>query len=160
MEGELQSLISATTALLAVILSPAVNWIVTRRQVQVAERQIRASTVSSRRQDWIDALRDDLAESVALAGRIAGYRQRAEQDSAASEALAEAEFRADELAARIKLRLDPGEAHDHLRDALDGMQAAARGDAPHRPLDQARDHCIDETHRVIRAEWAKLKRSE
>ena len=50
-------LISALTALVAVIVGPIVS-------VYVAKRQIKASVVSSSRQKWIDNLREQLSEII------------------------------------------------------------------------------------------------
>ena len=47
---DLVLVISAATALVAVIVAPLVSW-------NIAKRQITASNVSSRRQVWIDELR-------------------------------------------------------------------------------------------------------
>lgn len=49
--------ISALTALVAVIVGPSVS-------VYLAKRQIHASVVSSNRQKWIDNLRDQLSEII------------------------------------------------------------------------------------------------
>jgi uncharacterized Tic20 family protein len=49
------SIISAITALIAVIIGPFVSW-------KIAKRQISASTVSASRQQWINNLRDTVAD--------------------------------------------------------------------------------------------------
>ena len=63
-------IISAATALAAVIVSPLVSWIIAKRQIDIAKRQISATNVSSKRQVWIDELRRDVAEALVLASRI------------------------------------------------------------------------------------------
>ena len=63
-------IISAATALAAVIVSPLVSWILAKRQIDIAKHQISATNVSSKRQVWIDELRRDVAEALALASRI------------------------------------------------------------------------------------------
>jgi hypothetical protein len=54
--------LTAVTAIIAVIIGP----LLTRRQIksseEIARRQIRASVVSTNRQDWINTLRDALAD--------------------------------------------------------------------------------------------------
>ena len=63
----------AVTALVAVVLSPAITFIVTRytvkNQLDIAKRQIHSQTVSASRQAWIDALRNDVAEYMSLITR-------------------------------------------------------------------------------------------
>lgn len=96
--GEINALASILTALAALIVSPIISQIVSRRQnktsLHVAERQISASTdlaskqidsslkiaqaqieasnVSSKRQEWINALRGELTAILALVGEING----------------------------------------------------------------------------------------
>ena len=96
--GEINALASILTALAALIVSPIISQIVSRRQnktsLQVAERQIsasadlaskqidsslkiaqaqiEASNVSSKRQEWINTLRGELTTILALVGEING----------------------------------------------------------------------------------------
>lgn len=47
--SDIVPIISATTALVAVIVSPLVSWIIAKRHIDVAKHQITASNVSSKR---------------------------------------------------------------------------------------------------------------
>jgi hypothetical protein len=51
--------VTASTALISAVTRPLVSYI-------VARRQIRASVISNNRERWIEALRDSVAEYVAL----------------------------------------------------------------------------------------------
>jgi hypothetical protein len=51
--------VTACTALISAVVGPAVSYV-------VARRQIRASVISSNRERWTEALRDSVAEYVAL----------------------------------------------------------------------------------------------
>src|ERR1700675_694269 len=51
--------VTACTALISAVVGPAVSYV-------VARRQIRASVISNNRERWIEALRDSVAEYVAL----------------------------------------------------------------------------------------------
>ena len=53
------SLITATTALVASVMSPFVT-------LRVARRQFRANVISTNRQKWIDTFRDRLSELLSL----------------------------------------------------------------------------------------------
>src|SRR5258706_2965499 len=51
--------VTACTALISAVVGPAVSYV-------VARRQIRASVISNNRERWTEALRDSVAEYVAL----------------------------------------------------------------------------------------------
>jgi hypothetical protein len=53
------TLVTASTALVSAVTAPLVSYI-------VATRQIRASVISTNRERWTEALRDSVAEYVAL----------------------------------------------------------------------------------------------
>ena len=65
--------VSAMTALTAAVLSPMVSLLVTRMQ-------IRATVISNNRERWIEALRDAVAEYVAVLLTASMVKQAAERD--------------------------------------------------------------------------------
>ena len=139
MGADWPALITAATALAAVVIGPAVSW-------RIADRQIRATNVASKRQDWIDAFRNDLAEALALTARLGALR-RAQRP----QLLEETQFRTEELLARIRLRLSPGEEHAAIRRALEGLRAVAAGSAADGgEAETARERCLAEAHDVLR----------
>lgn len=60
---ELLALVSAITALLAVLLGPLVS-------IWAAERQSRVAVLSANRQAWVNSLRDLIAECMSISGLI------------------------------------------------------------------------------------------
>ena len=69
MDATTVGFISAITALVASIIGPAVTLV-------VAKRQFNANVVSANRQKWIDALREQLAELIALISSAMVTKQR------------------------------------------------------------------------------------
>src|ERR1700693_605550 len=67
------TLVTATTALVSAVTGPAVSYV-------VARRQIRASVISSNRERWTEALRDSVAEYVALLLSASMVKQNIGQD--------------------------------------------------------------------------------
>jgi len=65
--------VTACTALISAIVGPAVSYV-------VARRRIRASVISNNRERWIDALRDSVAEYVALLLSASIVKQEMGQD--------------------------------------------------------------------------------
>jgi hypothetical protein len=161
------SVISATTALVAVIVGPLVSW-------KIAKRQIAASNVSSKRQVWIDELRKDVAEALALLSRIEELK-RPSPDLSREEQLdvfdtrMEAELRAVELLMRVKLRLNPNEqAHNDLVAAFEELSRAApdpqsgETDEARRRLQAefgaARENVLKITQKILKSEWNRVRR--
>ncbi len=87
--------ITALIALVAVVVGPLV-------MLKIADRQIRAQVLSANRQKWIDDLRCDLAEIIALfLGLMTSKLGSADWAACAQRAL--------EIESRIRLRMNPGE---------------------------------------------------
>jgi hypothetical protein len=166
---ELVSVISVATALVAVIVGPLVSW-------KIAKRQITASNVSSKRQVWIDELRRDVAEALALLSRIQELK-RPSPDLGREEQLdvfdrrMEAELRAIELLMRIKLRLNPNEQeHNELVTAFQEASRVApdpqwgETDEARRRLQAefgaARDNVLEITQKILKSEWNRVRRGE
>ena len=166
---DLVPVISAATALVAVIVSPLVSW-------NIAKRQITASNVSSKRQVWIDELRRDVAEALALASRIEELRRPSpelsrEEQMDVFDRRMEAELRAIELLMRIKLRLNPNEQeHNDLLAAFQELGRAAPDPQPgetdearrrlQAEFGAARDNLLEITQKILKSEWNRVRRGE
>lgn len=173
---DLVPVISAATALVAVIVSPLVSWNLAKRQIDIAKHQINASNVSSKRQVWIDELRKDIAEVLALTSRIEELK-RPNPDLSKEELLdvfdkrMEAQLRAIELYMRIKLRLNPNE-QEH-KDLLSAFQALSHASPDPQPGEtgeerrrlqaafvSARDNVLEITQKILKNEWNRVRRGE
>lgn len=174
--SDLVPIISVTTALAAVIISPLVSWIVAKRQIDIAKHQITASNVSSKRQVWIDELRRDVAEALALASRTEDLRRPShdlnrEEQLDVFDGRMEAELKTLELLMRIKLRLNPNEqAHNDLVAAFRQLSGAARDPQPgeteadrqrlQTEFRAARDNVLAITQTILKSEWDRVRRGE
>src|SRR5438309_9272887 len=65
--------VTACTALISAVVGPAVSYV-------VARRQIRASVISNNRERWTEALRDSVAEYVALLLSASMVKQTMRED--------------------------------------------------------------------------------
>ena len=163
------SLISAATALVAVIVSPIVSW-------KIAKRQIDASNVSSKRQVWIDGLRKDMAKSLALISRIQGLKRPAphlnrEEQLELFDVRMKFELRSLELLMRIKLRLNPNEEeHNDLDKAIEKLSNASPDPKPgetdkdrcalQAEFASARRDVLAITQKILKNEWNRVRRGE
>jgi hypothetical protein len=158
--------ISALTALVAVVVSPFVTW-------KIAKRQINASNVSSKRQVWIDELRKDIAQALAVVSHIEGLR-RPDHDLNRDEQLqvfderARAEVLAMELLMRIRLRMNPNEQeHNELNSAFERLSQASPDPQPGETAEQiknlqvtffaAREDVLVITQTILKKEWDRVR---
>ena len=163
------SIISALTALVAVIISPIFSW-------KLAARQITASNVSSKRQVWIDELRKDVAEVLTLTGHIEGLK-RPDPNLSPDEILklfderAKASIRTLELSIRIRLRLNPNEAlHNKLLAAFKNLADSCTDPRPDETQDQrhkllaefskAREEVVKVTQKILKNEWNIVRKGK
>jgi hypothetical protein len=93
------AIISALTALFAVLISPLVS-------LRNTDKQAKVSVLSANRQKWIDSLRDLLAE-FSTAVRVVGFEKTAPEKKERIERLMFLEY-------KIKLMINPKE-DDHRR---------------------------------------------
>src|SRR5438270_758470 len=144
--------LSLVIALLAVFIGPLVSWLITKRQIESAQRLANKQIVAPMRQAWIDGLRKLLAELCSSAAHyfVTGYaetRTDAEQKRLAK------------LAQEIVLMVNPNEeAHSQLLLAIHDMI---------RELDQGEDHAqqfyaasekVTKLAQVIfKEEWNRVK---
>jgi hypothetical protein len=145
------ALISAVTALCAVILAPLVSmW--------SADKQARVSVLSTNRQAWINALRDTIAEFSSIGWMISLHRD--------TELVVKSE-RLFYLEDKIHLMLNPTEAeHQQLASAITEARRAATAsvddysDAAGDKLKRALETVRRLTQPALKQEWEKVKRVE
>ena len=148
------ALISATTALVAVVVSPIVS-------IYVAKRQIRASVVSANRQKWIDQLRECLAELL-TALRFLNLRKKEPFGIDGDEWLDRFQ-RAHQLSSKVALLLNPEEP-DHkalntmLRDA--GKVLLSHADDDSKQLGAITERILEQSQAILKREWERVKRGD
>lgn len=145
---------SAATALVAVIVGPAVS-------MYVARRQIRASVVSTSRQKWIDSLRDDLAQ-VYTAIHVLGLQRSL--DTISNEELHARMAELTLLESRITLRLNPNE-EDHqtilssIRESIQAMGAGSET-AKRTAVQTQLVHLQKSAQVSLKREWQRVKNGD
>jgi len=147
-------LISALTALAAVLISPVIS-------VYVTNRQIRASIVSANRQKWIDGLRDQLADLIADI-RVIGLHRKIdllenEEYDTRLQRLLLAEI-------KVNLLLNPNEA-DHkalTRTIREVIEKIFSGDeiAKRRATNELLPEIVHQTQAILKREWERVKASK
>ena len=151
--NEALALISAITALCAVVLGPLVSlW--------AAKQQSRVAVLSANRQAWINALRDLIAECTSTSGLIhmADWSNRSQ---------AEFEAKMERLAfliAKIRLMLNPKE-EDHqrlaelLRTLLKSLGGRKAGDTKDVSAGaKAVQELVPLSQAILKREWERVKR--
>lgn len=146
-------------------------------QQQIAKRQI-ADSISSRRQVWIDELRKDASEYLALLALLEGLKRPAPNlcivdQKKNFEETAAANARARELGTRINLRLNPLEdEHIILAQFLNSPALLNVETEPPpnetneqklsawRAFDNARRAVVSQLQTILKHEWERVKRGE
>lgn len=176
---DLYKIVLAVVPLLALILTPYIQYIIAKRQTntqqQIAKRQI-ADSISSRRQVWIDELRRDASEFLTLIGRLEELKRPAsnlcEEDQKKNfDEKAAANARAHELAIRIKLRLNPfEEEHNKLVQLLNALGDVCIATSPNETDEQeqlarsafhkATNEVVSHIQSILKHEWERVKRGD
>jgi hypothetical protein len=163
--------ISAATALVAVFVGPIVTLWIARRQIQVslrqietsadvANRQIRASVVSNNRQQWINTLRDTIADFIAKQVMV---RTRNEKSFANDDSFPRMEEML-RLAYKIQLLINPTEKdHAELVELIFDMANTVSRTSP-RPkefdLNRIVQRVVDLSQAILKREWDRVKCGE
>lgn len=152
--------VTASTALTSAIFGPLVSYI-------VARRQIRASVISNNRERWIEALRDSVAEYVALLLSASMVKQNIGQDplKAVSEdhALLGIVERGVLVKNKIMLMANPSDhKYTVLCELIDATYQSLVSDDAQAPAKVRLDaEAITRAGRdVLKAEWARVKRGD
>ena len=141
---------SAFAALGSSILGPVVSYWISRRE-------IRASIVSSNRQLWIDALRNDITELLV-------HLQLLARSEIADRQSSELVTQGVRLRNRILLRLNPNEEpHRELVRAIDDV--LKQGISPESPLtptavETASAKIVEISQSILKTEWNRVKSCE
>ncbi len=155
-------IITAMTALFAVIVSTLLQW-------GIASKQI-ASNISTKRQVWIDELRKEFSELLTAIGRIEELK-RPHPLLAMGEQKKMFDEKTDvviELSIRIKLRLNPNENdHNELVKLMDQLQATCIDPQPNetpelvqkvvREFISAKKNVINHMQLILKKEWERVK---
>ncbi len=152
-------------ALAAIIVGSLTTWIVTISQnntsTAIAKQQITASVISANRQTWIDSLRNEVSEYIALCDKMKVEYAEAPSDQTGLDAFhkkiveGSTFYKATELRTRITLRLNPNESDHHkLIDLLYKLKNYFR---PMNDFEETKDHVIVLSKKILKEEWKRVK---
>lgn len=149
------AIISAITALVAVIVGPIISW-------NIAKRQISASTVTTSRKQWINALRDAIADFSAKASMIYCLARNQYADDRSIPRIEEMV----ELNYKIELLINPSE-EDHARlaqvvtDIASSLKLAKVKKLDiDTTLDEKQAEVVSLSQKILKREWERVKRGE
>lgn len=147
------AIVSAITALVAVVVGPIVT-------LYVAKRQINASVLSGNRQAWINRLRDEVASLTAIVNNLPSAH--ANESVATTDAIAE-HGRLVKMAQTVKLLINPTE-EDHKKlvqlidtageEVIDSINKR-KADAKH--FEQVAQEIVRQTQLILKREWERVK---
>ena len=153
-------IISALTALVAVIVGPIVSIYIMKKQntnnIKIAEKNIIASTVSSSRQKWIDTLRDSIAKFQTLIFPLSV--PAASQLFTLDEKKSRVE-RATFLLAKISLLINPKE-EDHLKlmeHIADILSSVNKGEINEVKFKESHKNITMVAQHILKREWNVIK---
>jgi uncharacterized membrane protein len=150
---QIVQLITAATALVAVVVGPIVS-------VYVVRRQIRASVVSTNRQQWINNLRDTVADFVAKQTMVRTLNSKSHADDSSISRIEETV----RLAHRIELLINPKEAdHAALVELIFQMANTMNQQNEKNKSFNAGDcteRIVKLTQAILKREWDRVKRGD
>jgi hypothetical protein len=156
------AIVSAVTALVAVIIGPLVSYL-------IAKKQIIGNVIASNRIKWIEGLREDIAEFVALFSEhiyeIGGFHLLKDEDSRNEklESLAEIVRKVSTKRFLIRIKLNPDEEdHGELLKILEETTESswAYMDDKSKKVDMSRlsSKIAKISRKITKAEWERAKR--
>ena len=150
------AVVSAITALVAVIVGPIITLL-------VARKQINASVLSGNRQQWINRLRDELASLVAIVHHLPSAHAN---ESISTDAAIEKYGEFVEKAQTVKLLINPKEP-DHtnlvklIENASDQIIASINSNrAKASELEAAAAAIVSCAQSILKREWERVKRGQ
>ncbi|SRR5260221_7516852 len=152
--------VTACTALISAVVGPAVSYV-------VARRQIRASVITNNRERWTEALRDSVAEYVALLLSASMVKLTIAKDplKALSEdhALLEVFERTVLVKNKIMLLTNPND--NQYTELCNVIEATYQSLIADDPQDLPKIHSASEAitragREVLKAEWIRVKRGD
>lgn len=169
----------ASVALVSLVVGPTIQWCIARRQALLQEKIAKrhaADNISTKRQVWIDELRKEVAEFLALTARLEELRRPAPNLSIEDQKqnfndLMEANKRAAELGIRIKLRLNPKEEEHNEFVRLLGVLSDVCKDPPNNETEEQKQASREAFHKaqkkviahvqtILKHEWERVKRGD
>jgi len=157
--------IVALTALVAVVVGPVVSLHIAKRQFRVsldiAKQQFSASVLSVNRQEWINTLRDEIAELVTEISRFHYAKHLLEPGSMEGyEWLNEIGKRG----AKIQLLINPGEEdHRELVERITKLLLLAgkpKEEGMPSKLSDLSTEIISKSQEILKREWERVKLGE
>ncbi len=150
--------VAAVTALIAVVVGPLVT-------LYVANRQIRSSTISANRQEWINSLRNELSDF--LAAFTVASAQLSGRGHVKAESVLESADALCRIETKVRLMLNPKE-DDHI--ALSELLSAASDMAFKadkiqssdlaKKIDQFQADIVETSQPILKREWERVKTLE
>jgi hypothetical protein len=165
---EFNKVVLGIVALVSLFVSPLIQWYIARRQA--------ADNISAKRQVWIDELRKEAAEFLAIFTHVEKLlrpmmNQSSDDDQLILDEYKEAVKRSTELGIRIKLRLNPKE--DEHNEFVRLLSVLSDSHLPHMPnatdaersdainkFYVARDNVIGHLQLILKHEWERVKKGE
>ena len=152
--------VTACTALVSAVVGPLVSYI-------VARRQIRASVISTNRERWTEALRDSVAEYVALLISASTVKQTIGRDTlkalSADHALLQIYERTVLVKNKIMLMTNPNESrYMELCKLVEATYQTLISDDPQvlAKMHSGSEAITRAGREVLRAEWIRVKRGD
>lgn len=148
------AVVSAVTALVAVVIGPLVS-------IFVAKSQIQASVVSANRQSWINRLRDELATLICIVHHLPSAH--ANESLSTNEAVAEYGKFVQKFQV-IKLLINPKEAdHQELVRLIESadkkiIESINNKQASTSEFEAAGQRIVAQSQLVLKREWERVKR--
>ena len=152
--------VTACTALISAVVGPAVSYV-------VARRQIRASVISTNRERWTEALRDSVAEYVALLISASMVKLTIAQDPLKAlgedHTLLQVFERTVLVKNKILLMTNPNESR--YMELCNVVEATYQSLISDDPQDLPKIHSASEAitraaREVLKAEWIRVKRGD
>jgi hypothetical protein len=174
--NDLREWLALSVALAAVIVGPFIQQRIANRdrkargqdlatqlasQRDLTEKQIYAAVRSTNRQNWINAVREDVAAYLSAAQRMgtlfsSGARPTGDPEASPLDRLM---HELGKLYSLIELRLNPNEVpHNDLLESLRNLSRAAQID--HAKFQTARGEVVEIAQKIFKAEWERVKRGE
>ena len=152
--------VTACTALISAVVGPAVSYV-------VARRQIRASVITSNRERWTEALRDSVAEYVALLVSASMVKLTIAQDPLKAlgedHALLQVFERTVLVKNKIMLMTNPNDSrYKELCNLVEGTYQTLLSDDPQvlAKVHSGSEAITRSGREVLRAEWERVKRGD
>ena len=154
--AETITIISAATALVAVLIGPLVS-------IWIAKRQSRVTVLSANRQAWINILRDLIAEYISITSLIHAGDWSSRTETEFDQRMERLVL----LRAKVRLMLNPKEDdHQRLEQLLSDLLLTMGGRATERNKRDAQkaktmvEELVPLSQSIFKREWERVKRVE